>query len=208
MSRRATLAVFTAVAVGCSPEGLPDPGTQIGEEGDEAICEWVSTTDPLSFDVAEFVDATEMMVDDTFVFVDGSTADLSVEVITVGTATAATSEALPGVDPTLCEGERYQVDVDVIWSVDGHFDETFTATAWATLSGRSIWDATLDLDDVVGPDQPADIDPVAWQTVELIVTGEMRDGEVSGFATWSAQNGPNDSGRGEMVGEWGPNAGL
>jgi len=180
-------------------------GTQIGQNGDEATCEWVAVSGTLSFSVDDFLAATETSYDDTFVFENGATAPMEVDVVAVGTPSLSRLEALPGFEAGLCDGERYAVDVDVRFFVDGHFDETTTAVAWATLPGRSMWDAFIALDDVLGAATPATLDPAIDGYIELVLTGEMRDGAAEGFAIWQAPDA-GDAGRGETIGFWGPYA--
>ena len=103
---RRVLWLVTALA-GCSPVGQGDSGTQIGEEGDEAICDWVVQPMPdastpagnLAFSADDFLATSTYDLSTTFNFDSGDTAAMTLSVVATGATTHMREEPRTGVDP-------------------------------------------------------------------------------------------------------------
>lgn len=205
------VALFSMFA--CSPVDPLSPdadsGIQIGEEGDEAICDAVvedvdmdEASGAMTFTPAEFLAEVDPSVGGLFTFADGSDAPVTVTLDTVGDVHWSHDEPREGIEPELCVGERYLIDVEGTVAA-GSLQVSFTSEAWAAWPERLMWDAFVPLDEVTGL-APTGLDTAQWPTIELVLSSNKDEDTAGweGYAMWSASSPQDPSGRGEDAGTW------
>lgn len=193
------LPLVAVVAAGCSVQSAPPgtqpppsrPGIQIGEEGDALPCDvhvvllddLETAAGALSYPPRALKQLLALDAVGTFSPTGGADEALEIRSSAGQHAWHETMTPLEGIDPSICAGERYLMEVMVRFTT-AELDEVFVALGWSVTEELGTWVGSIPLEDVEGTLRPVGADPTDLR-IEGVATGGVWDGSVS----WTAYEG-------------------
>lgn len=177
-----------------APETEQDPGTQVGEEGDDLRCIEVREEVPLddtrhgSLDLSprDVIALAETPVSGELAL-GGDSQELQLALTHAGSIWYAHDEPRDEqVDPSECNIESYYAQVSGTLVAGDLLDETFESEVWSFQAGHVYVGARFDLEDLAGSLEPQRIDPDTWDNVSLHAFGGSTDGVWAFHLDWDA----------------------
>lgn len=206
MNRLLSLVLATGIA--CAPptqEGTELDGSQVGDDGDEAVCRdvWSPVTDleavpeGLAFSPRDLIALSVGEFEGELDRDSGAVADAVLTVTSGERAWLNRPEAVS--ESVLCaSGPLLEVLVDYTLVVEDLLDVAGTECAWATLPERMMVSQRVGEDQVGGSLAPGWGD--AWPDVQLSLSWHRDEDEFTGHLMWEGTSAEDPSGQGESIG--------
>lgn len=203
------LALILTLGAACAPPDTAQvdlDGSQVGDDGDEAVCVevWSEWTDPDTVPDGMSFSASDLLALSVGEFTgeldrdNGSTEPVTLTVTSRDQAWLIEHEpAFEGAD---CRSlPRLEVRVDYALSVDDLLHVQDTECAWATQPDRMMLSQRVDEETLTGDLTPS-WDADAWPQVQLSVSWHRDGPEFTGALAWEGTSAADPSGQGESVG--------